>query len=136
MTTDDQRYGELSFFKQVIQQTIINCPKFEVLHGEAIYANRVTCDLLAQQRLTPYFLPKSNVTFRSKGVPLWKNMLYSLVENPQRWLECYHERSMSETANSMLKRREGTKIRKKPSPPREYRRLSSLWSKYKTRYAT
>jgi transposase len=43
-------------------------------------------------------------------------MRYSLLENPQWWLEHNHERSISETANSMLKRREGTKIRKKLSP--------------------
>jgi transposase len=116
MTTDDHSFGELSFFRQVVEQTIANCPSFEVLHGDAIYANRVACGLLAQQQLTAYFLPKSNVTFKSKGVPAWKSMLYSLVENPQRWLECYHERSISETANSMLKRRESTKIRKKLSP--------------------
>jgi transposase len=48
-------------------------------------------------------------------VPLWKGMLISLAENPQRWLEAYHDRSISESGNSMLKRREPTKIRKKLS---------------------
>lgn len=115
-TTDDHSYGELSFFKEVVEQTAANCPKFEVLHGDGIYANRIVCGLLEQQKLTPYFLPRSNVTFKSKGVPLWKSMLYSLAENPRRWLESCHERSISETGNSMLKRREPTKIRKKLSP--------------------
>jgi len=92
-----------------------NCPKFDTLCGDGIYANRVACALLEEAEIAPFFLPKSNVTFRSKGVPLWKSMLYSLVENPQLWLESYHDRSISETGNSMLKRREPTKIRKKLS---------------------
>ena len=115
-TSDDHSFGELSFFKQVVEQTANNCSRFEVLYGDGIYANRVACGLIEQQKIAAYFLPKSNATFKSKGVPLWKSMLYSLVENPQRWLEAYHKRSMSETGNSMLKRREPTKIRKKLSP--------------------
>jgi transposase len=114
-TTDDHRVGEMSFFKPVVEQTIANCPNFEALYGDGAYANRVACGLLSQQQITPYLLPMSTVTFRSKGVPLWKNMLYSLAENPQRWLESYHNRSMSETVNSMLKRRMATKVRKKLS---------------------
>jgi transposase len=98
-TSDDHSRGELSFFREV----------------DGVYANRVACALLEEREITPYFLPRSNATFRSKGVALWKSMLYSLAENPQQWLESYHERSISETGNSMLKRREPTKIRKKLS---------------------
>jgi transposase len=114
-TTDDHHMGEMSFFKPVVEQTIANCPNFEVLYGDGAYANRVACKLLSQQQITPYLLPMSTVTFRSMGVPLWKSMLYSLAENPQRWLEFYHNRSMSESVNSMLKRRESSKVRKKLS---------------------
>ena len=114
-TTDDHSRGELSFFKDVVKETLSNCPRFDTLCGDGIYANRVACALLEEPEVTPLFLPKSNVTFRSKGVPLWKGMLYSLARNPQKWLESYHDRSISETGNSMLKRREPTKIRKKLS---------------------
>jgi len=114
--TDDHRHGELSFFKEVVEQTLCNCPNFDILFGDGVYANRVACALLEETSVTPYFLPKSNVTFRSKGVPSWLKMLISFVTDPQRWLESYHQRSISETGNSMLKRREPTKIRKKLSP--------------------
>ena len=114
-TTDDHGRGELSFFKDVVEGTLSNCPKFESLCGDGIYANRVACALLEEHGIAPFLLPASNVTFRSRGVPLWKNMLHSLVEKPQVWLESYHDRSISETVNSMLKRREPTKIRKKLS---------------------
>ena len=112
-TTDDHSQGELSFFKGVVEGTLSNCPKFDTLCGDGVYANRVVCALLEEHAIVPFLLPASNVTFRSKGVPLWKGMLYSLVENPQVWLESYHDRSISESGNSMLKRREPTKIRKK-----------------------
>jgi len=115
-TSDDHHRGELSFFQEVVEQTVANCPCFDVLLGDGLYANRVVCGLLEQQELTAYFLPRSNVTFKSRGVALWKRMLYGLVLNPQLWLESYHDRSISESANSMLKRREPAKIRKKLSP--------------------
>jgi transposase len=56
-----------------------------------------------------------NITFRSKGVPLWEHVLYALITDPQTWLENYHDRSISETGNSMSKLREPTRIRKKLS---------------------
>jgi len=114
-TTDDHSRGELSFFRGVVEDTLINCPKFDTLCGDGLYANRVVCALLQEHGVDAFVLPRSNVTFRSKGVALWKNMLYDLAENPQQWLENYHSRSISESVNSMLKRREPTKIRKKLS---------------------
>jgi len=43
-----------------------------------------------------YFLPKSNATFRSKGVASWVEMLVLLVSEPQKWFESCHMRSISE----------------------------------------
>ena len=40
-------------------------------------------------------------------------MTYSLVEDPQAWLAVYHGRSISETVNSMEKRRFPANLRKK-----------------------
>jgi transposase len=99
---------------------------FGVLLGDGLYANRVVCGLLEQQALSVYFLPRSNVTLKSRRVALWKRMLYSLLENPQRWLEHYHERSISESVNSMLKRREPTKIRKKLTHTKARQRHSNF----------
>lgn len=112
-TTDDHSVGELAHFESVIRQTLRNCPNFNTLPADGLYANRKVCAFLEEHGITPYLLPKSNATFRPKGVPLWKHMLCDLVTDPQKWLENYHDRSISETGNSMLKRREPTKIRKK-----------------------
>ncbi len=40
-------------------------------------------------------------------------MLYSLMDDTQIWLEKYHMRSISETVNSMMKRKMPVKIRKR-----------------------
>lgn len=114
-TTDDHTMGELSHFSNVMEQTFSNCPSFDTLAADGLYANRVVCALLEEHGITPYLLPKSNVTFKPKGVLLWKRMLRDLITDPQKWLESYHDRSISESGNSMLKRREPTKVRKKLS---------------------
>ena len=35
----------MSFFKEVVEQTQVNCPMFETLLGDGIFANRVACGL-------------------------------------------------------------------------------------------
>ena len=40
-------------------------------------------------------------------------MLYGFMDNTQEWLEQYHMRSISESVNSMMKRKMPVKIRKK-----------------------
>ena len=40
-------------------------------------------------------------------------MLYDFVDNTQEWLAEYHMRSISESVNSMMKRKMPIKVRKK-----------------------
>ncbi|MBC2708538.1 MAG: hypothetical protein HF975_08115 [ANME-2 cluster archaeon] len=63
--------------------------------------------------VSPYFLPRSDSTFRSKGFAGWSDMLYSIWEDPQEWLEYYHMRSILEKVNSMVMARFGAPIRKR-----------------------
>jgi transposase len=114
-STDDHSTGELSLFPSVLAQTHANCPQMEVMLGDSIYANRVACAMVAGYGAIPYFFPKSNSTLRSHGVPAWSDMTLGLVADPQRWLEEYHMRSISETVNSMEEARLPTKVRKKLS---------------------
>ena len=85
----------------------------ERMLGDSLYANRVACAVDEAHGATPYFLPKSNSKFLSLGVPSWNNMTHAFVEDPQRWLEAYHGRSISETANSMDKNEFPERIRRK-----------------------
>ncbi len=112
-TTDDHSIGELSMFPDIMAQTVELCPQIEVMLGDALYSNRKICSITNAYGIKPYFLPKTNATFRSKGVASWKAMLYEFIEVPQSWMRQYHMRSISESVNSMMKRKMPTKIRKK-----------------------
>ncbi len=46
-------------------------------------------------------------------------MFFSLWNDPQKWLEQYHMRSISETVNSMVKCRFGAPLRKRLDPRKE-----------------
>lgn len=61
----------------------------------------------------PYFFPRVDSTYMSHRVQSWKEMMHAFVENPQEWLRVYHMRSISETANSMDKRRFPWKLKKR-----------------------
>ncbi|HJH28245.1 MAG TPA: hypothetical protein C5S50_02835 [Methanosarcinaceae archaeon] len=108
--------GETTMFPDAYYQTLKSYPNLENVLGDGIYSARWITDLVAKSNVTPFFLPKSNVTFQSKGFAGWYDMLFSLWNDPQMWLEQYHMRSISETVNSMVKCRFGATIRKKLDP--------------------
>jgi transposase len=112
-TTGDRSVGELSFFPSIVSQTHINCPQMDTILGDSLYANRTACAVVAGYGATPYFLPKSNSIFLSLGVPSWNNMTHGFVGDPQRWLQEYHMRSISETSNSMNKAEFPERIRRR-----------------------
>ncbi len=112
-STDDHSIGELSHFPSLMDTTALNCPSMDTMLGDGLYAARTVCAVTEQYGVMPYFLPKSNSTFRSHGVPSWSHMTHALVLDPQQWLSVYHMRSNAETVMSMLKRRLPAKIRKK-----------------------
>ena len=101
-------------FPDIMTQTIDMCPQIEMMPGDALYSNRKICSITEGYGITPYFLPKTNAMFRAKGVESWKTMLYGFMDNTQEWHEQYHMRSISESVNSMMKRKVPVKVRKKP----------------------
>lgn len=109
----DHSVGETTMFPEAYHQTLQCHPNLENVLGDGLYGCRWITDLVSAKNATPYFLPRSNVTFKSKGFSGWYNMLFSLWDEPQKWLELYHMRSISETVNSMIKCRFGSPLRKK-----------------------
>ncbi|MGP8319355.1 MAG: hypothetical protein ACT6FD_00980, partial [Methanosarcinaceae archaeon] len=109
----DHSIGETTMFPEVFEQTLQCNPNLMNVLGDGIYGCRWITDLVSRNQVTPYFLPRSNVTFKSKGFTGWNNMLFSLWEDPQEWLEQYHMRSISKTVNSMVKCRFGAPLRKR-----------------------
>jgi hypothetical protein len=77
------------------------------------YGTRRATAMIRRSGIRAYFLPKTNATFHAKGVESWKTMLYSFIDDTQEWLAEYHMRSLSESVNSMLKRKMPVKVRKK-----------------------
>jgi transposase len=112
-TTDNHSIGELSHFPSIMSQTMDLAPGIEEMLGDALYSNRKMCSITQSYGIDQYFLPKTNASFRAKGVASWKAMLYDFADNTQSWLEHYHMRSISECVNSMMKRKMPVKIRKK-----------------------
>jgi len=111
--------GETTMFPEAFQQAISYHPDMDAVLGDGIYAARWITNLVATHHVTPYFLPKANVTFKSKGYSGWGDMLLSLQNSPQEWMSQYHMRSISETVNSMIKCRFGQPIRKRLNPRRK-----------------
>ena len=112
-TTGDHHIGELSQFDDVMKQTHDNAPHIKIMLGDGLYANRPVCKTTASYNVALYSIPKSNATLKSKGVKEWSRMTYELVLDPQGFLSVFHGRSISETVNSMMKRREPIPLRKR-----------------------
>lgn len=112
-TTSDHDIGELSMVPEVMKQTGKNMPKLTIILGDTLYANRPFCETVTAYDAVLYSLPRSNSTLKSKGVKEWQKMGYELILDPQGFLNVYHDRSISETVNSMMKRREPIPIRKR-----------------------
>jgi len=109
----DHSVGETTLFPDVFAQTKELHPDMKEAMGDGIYGVRPCVDVVSSSKATPYFLPRSNVTFKSKGCAGWGPMLMSLQKGPQDWLTHYYTREMSETVNSMISFRFGTPIRQK-----------------------
>ena len=112
-STDDHHIGELSHFPNAMRQTHLNIPNLATVVGDTLYACRSVCKQVSNYGAELYSLPKSNCTLKSYGVRDWKRMVYELILDPQGFLEVFHNRSVSETINSMMKRREPIPIRKR-----------------------
>jgi transposase len=112
----DLSIGETTMFPEAFHQTFHSHPNMENVLGDGVYACRWITDMVSKSHVNPYFLPRSNVTFKSKGFAGWYDMLFSLWNDPQVWLDEYHMRSISKTVNSMVKCRFGAPLRKKLDP--------------------
>jgi len=115
----DQSVGETTMFPDVFQQTLSSHPGMSDALGDGAFAARWITNLVWGSHVVPYFMPRRNVTFMSKGFAGWAPMLHALWKDPQRWLATYHKRSIAETVNSMVKARFGAPLKKRLDPRRE-----------------
>ena len=63
----DHSIGETMMFPETFDQTLGCHPDLENVLGDGIYGCRWITNLVSENNATPYFLPRSNVTFKSIG---------------------------------------------------------------------
>ena len=96
--------GDCAVFEDAFQLTAEK-QKPKIVCLDAGFVSRDICNAVASVGALPFIYPKRGLTLKKKGSKAWKDMLVSLVHNPQEWLRVYHERSNVECWHSMLKRR-------------------------------
>ena len=73
---------ETLMFSEAFVQTLSCHPDLKNVLGAGIYGCRWITNLVSENHATPYFIPRSNVTFKSIGDPGWYDMQYLLWEDP------------------------------------------------------
>jgi transposase len=112
ISTSDHSIGETTMFPRVMEQAMSNHPGMKNILGDGAYARRPYCNIANKYGVTPYFLPRRDLTIRKKGSREWVKMNLSLLHDPRAWLLKYHMRSISETGFSMVGRMNRGPIRK------------------------
>jgi transposase len=105
--------NESPFFVPLLKITNENYDRIDLVTGDAAYVSRLSCNTVSKMGGIPRIYPKEGMTLRMKGSAAWTEMLLTLIEDPQKWLEKYHCRSISETVNSTFKRDFPVPLRKK-----------------------
>lgn len=96
--------NESPFFVPLLKFTNENYDRIDLVAGDPAYVSRLNCTTVSKMGGIPRIYPKEGMTLRMKGSAAWTEMLLTLIEDPQKWLEDYHCRSISETVNSTFKR--------------------------------
>ncbi len=94
--------NESPFFVPLLKFTNENYDRIDLVAGDPAYVSRLNCTTVSKMGGIPRIYPKEGMTLRMKGSAAWTEMLLTLIEDPQKWLEEYHCRSISETVNSTL----------------------------------
>jgi len=96
--------NESPFFVPLLKFTNENYDRIDLVAGDAAYVSRLNCTTVSKMGGIPRIYPKEGMTLKMRGSAAWTEMLLTLIKDPQKWLEEYHCRSISETVNSTFKR--------------------------------
>lgn len=105
--------NESPYFVPMLRLTHENYKDIDLVAGDAAYIARMNCTAVADLGAIPRIYPKQGLTLKMKGSSAWTKMLFTLINDPQTWLEEYHCRSICETVNSTFKRDFLVPLRKK-----------------------
>jgi len=101
----DAHDNESPYLQPLLEDLMEIYEELNLLQGDAAYLSRDNCDAIVSYGGIPRIYPKSNTVLNQKGSKAWTQMLLAFIVDPQKWLEEYHMRSISESGHSVIKRR-------------------------------
>lgn len=101
----DAHDNESPYLQTLLEELMEIYEELDLFAGDAAYLSRENCDLIESYGGIPRIYPKSNSSVKQRGSKAWTQMLLAFIVDPQRWLEEYHIHSISESGNSVIKRR-------------------------------
>ncbi len=111
--TKNPEGNESPYLEPLVIETAKKYGEVDLVTGDAAYISRENCNIIASIGAIPRIYPKKGISLRQKGSKAWTDMLLCFITDPQKWLEEYHSRSISETANSTYKRDFPVPLRRK-----------------------
>jgi transposase len=111
--TENPDANESPYLEPLVLETAEKYDEVKLVTADAGYISRANCNIIASIGAIPRIYPKRGITLRQRGSKAWTDMLLSFINDPQKWFEEYHSRSISETANSTYKRDFPVPLRRK-----------------------
>jgi transposase len=96
---------ESPYIIPLLEQVTELYERLGIVDLDSAYLSRDVCDWIVAHGGTPRIYSKSNTVINARGSRAWAEMLMAFIDDPQKWLEEYHPRSIAESTNSVLKRR-------------------------------
>jgi len=115
----DAHDNECPYLRPLLDQLMEIYEELGLFQADAAYLSRENCDAIVAYGGTPRIYPKSNSVINQKGSKAWTHMLLAFITDPQQWLTDYHMRSISESGNSVIKRRLPRNLLKKDTTRRK-----------------
>jgi transposase len=97
--------SEAPFFIPLLDETMERFNRVNLVCSDGTYFTFDILKHIVSVGAVPRIMPREDTVLKSYGCMAKKKMLLELLKDPQKWLEEYHNRSISESANSVLKRR-------------------------------
>ncbi len=102
---EDFKDNESPYLKHLLDDLMKIYKELGLFQADRAYLSRENCTAIESYGGTPRIYPKSNTILNRRGSLAWTQMLLAFITDPQQWLKEYHMRSISESGNSVLKRR-------------------------------
>lgn len=113
VTVTKGRAGDSPQLPEHVKKTTSIFTKIYSWSLDSAYLARKNCNLLWNHKILPFIKPKSNSTINKKGSIAWRWMMELFRSLREVFDVFYHGRSISETANSTMKRLMNPVLRKK-----------------------